>query len=215
MKVLILGATGMVGGEVLEQCLANDKIQNVLTVGRRKSGIEHPKLKEVEHGDFLDYSALEAELSQVNLCFYCLGVYQTKVSKEEFWEITVDYLKAIIGTLERTNSNVRFCLFSAQGASTSERSPIRFAKAKGRAENILLASELSEKYVFRPGFIMPGPQKKNASVSLRLFEPVYRLFPRIGIDAPELARVMIDVGMNQNESTVFENRDLREYSKRR
>lgn len=215
MKVLILGATGMVGGEVLEQCLANDKIQNVLTVGRRKSGIEHPKLKEVEHGDFLDYSALEAELSQVNLCFYCLGVYQTKVSKEEFWEITVDYLKAIIGTLERTNSNVRFCLFSAQGASTSERSPIRFAKAKGRAENILLASELSEKYVFRPGFIIPGPQKKNASVSLRLFEPVYRLFPRIGIDAPELARVMIDVGMNQNESTVFENRDLREYSKRR
>ena len=154
----------------MEQCLANDKIQNVLTVGRRKSGIEHPKLKEVEHGDFLDYSALEAELSQVNLCFYCLGVYQTKVSKEEFWEITVDYLKAIIGTLERTNSNVRFCLFSAQGASTSERSPIRFAKAKGRAENILLASELSEKYVFRPGFIIPGSQKKNASVSLRLFE---------------------------------------------
>ena len=152
MKVLILGATGMVGGEVLEQCLANGKIQSVLTVGRRKGGIKHPKLKEIEHGDFLDFSALEAELPQVNVCFYCLGVYQTQVSKEKFWEIMVDYLKALIGAFESTNKNVRFCLFSAQGASTSERSPLRFAKVKGRAENVLSVSELSEKYIFRPGF---------------------------------------------------------------
>ena len=167
MEVLILGATGMVGSEVLVQCLANDKIQNVLTAGRRMSGIQHPKLKEIEHSNFLEFSALEAELSQVNICFYCLGVYQSQVSKEEFWEITVDYLRAMISTFERTNKNVRFCLFSAQGASTSERSPIRFAKAKGRAENILLASELSEKYIFRPGLIVPGPQSKECHLTCK------------------------------------------------
>ena len=211
MNVLILGATGMVGGEVLAQCLANDEINTVLSIGRRKSGVEHPKLKEIEHSDFLDFTALETELAEVDVCFYCLGVYQAQVSKVQFWEITVDYLEALVRAFERANTNVRFCLFSAQGASTSEKNPIRFAKAKGRAENILLASELAEKYVFRPGFIMPGPESKNATLSAKLFAPLYRLLPIIGIDVPELARVIIDVGMNQHETTVFENRDMRAY----
>ena len=201
----------MVGGEVLEQCLSNDKIQSVLTVGRRKSGVDHPILKEIKHDNFLDYSTIETELKDVDVCFFCLGVYQAKVSKTQFWEITVDYLAALVRSFELANKTIRFCLFSAQGASTSERSLIRFAKAKGRAENILLASELAEKYIFRPGFIMPGPQSKNATLSAKLFEPVYRLFPMIGIDAPELARVMIDVGLNTHELTFFENRDLRAF----
>ncbi len=211
MRIVIFGATGMVGSEVLAQCLANDNIESVLTVGRRNSGTDHPKLKEIKHRDFLDFSGLEPDLADVDVCFYCLGVYQAQVPKEQFWEITVDYLEALVRAFERTNTNVRFCLFSAQGASSSEKSPIRFAKAKGRAENVLMGSELAEKYVFRPGFIMPGPQSKNATLSAKMFEPIYRLFPIIGIDAPELARVMIDVGINQHEMTVFENRDMRAY----
>jgi len=213
MRAAIFGATGMVGGEVLEQCLANYKIKSVLAIGRRKSGVEHSKLKEIEHNDFLDFTTVEDELADVDVCFYCLGVYQAQVSKAQFWEITVDYLEALVHAFERTNKNVRFCLFSAQGASSSEKSPIRFAKAKGRAENILLASELAEKYVFRPGFIMPQPESKNATMSAKLFAPVYRLFPMIGIDAPELARVMIDIGMNQHETTIIENKDMRQYGR--
>ena len=192
----------MVGGEVLDQCLSNNKIQSVLTVGRRISGISHPKLKEVEHDNFLDYSTLETGLKDVDVCYFCLGVYQAKVSKELFWEITVEYLAALVSAIERANKNARFCLFSAQGASTSERSFIRFARAKGRAENILLASELAEKYIFRPGFIMPGPNSKNATLSAKLFEPFYRLFPMIGIDATELASVMINVGLNTHKLTI-------------
>lgn len=211
MRVAIFGATGMVGGEVLEQCLANNEIKSILTVGRRKSGVRHLKLKEIGHSDFLNFTALDDELADVDVVYYCLGVYQAQVSKAQFWEITVDYLEALVRAFERANKNVRFCLFSSQGASTSEKSPIRFAKAKGRAENILLASELAEKYVFRPGFILPGAKSKNVTLSAKLFEPIYRLFPMIGIDAPELARVMIDIGMNQHKTTVFENRDMRAY----
>lgn len=214
MNVLILGATGMVGGELLAHCLAHEKITNVVSAGRRRSGVQHPKLKEIEHRDFLDYSALEATLAQADVCFHCLGVYQAQVSKAEFWRITVDYLEALVRAFERTNKEVRFCLFSAQGASRSERSPLLFARAKGRAETVLLASGLAEKYVFRPGYIMPGPRKRNSTLSMRLFEPIYRLFPRIGIDAPELARVMVDVGVNRHATTVFENRDLRAYRTR-
>ena len=211
MDVLILGATGMVGGEVLAQCLGDDRIHSVLTVGRRRCGFDHPKLREIEHSDFLDYSALEDELASVDGCFYCLGVYQAHVSKAQFWHVTVDYLEALVRTLERVNKDVRFCLFSAQGASTSERSPLRFAKAKGRAENILFASGISERYAFRPGYILPGPQNQNTTLSAKLIAPLYRLFPVLGIDAPDLARAMIDVGINRNKRTIFENRDLRKF----
>ena len=96
LNVLILGATGMVGSEVLAQSLANDDIKSVLTVGRRSSGTNHPKLQEVLHDDFLDYSALEAKLTDIDIVLYCLGVYQAHVSKEQFWEITVRYLEELI-----------------------------------------------------------------------------------------------------------------------
>lgn len=201
----------MVGSEVFQQCLNDDRIASILVIGRRSAGIQHDKITEVEHGNFLDFSDIEPRLSDIDVCIYCLGVYQTQVSKQQFWEITVDYLQALIKALERTNCNVRFCLFSAQGASTSEKSPIRFAKAKGRAENILLASRLAEKYIFRPGFIMPGPKRKSPSLGERMFRPIYRLFPVLGIDAPDLAAVMLDVGINDAEKTVFGNRDLRVY----
>lgn len=211
MNVLILGATGMVGSDVLAQCLDNDRIESVLSIARRNSRVDHPKLQEIVHNDFLDFTSLEEKLTNIDVVYYCLGVYQAQVSKAQFWEITVDYLEALIRALERTNKKVRFCLFSAQGASTKESSLLRFANAKGRAENVLTASELSEKYVFRPGFIMPGPASKRSPLYTKLFEPIYRLIPIIGIDAPELARVMIDVGLNGHEITVFENKDMRRY----
>jgi uncharacterized protein YbjT (DUF2867 family) len=209
LRVCLLGATGMVGSEVLSQCLDDDRIASVLVVGRRTTGIQHDKITEIEHGNFLDFSALRPDLSNVDLCIYCLGVYQAQVPKQQFWEITVDYLQALVRVLEEVNCNIRFCLFSAQGASTSERSPIRFARAKGRAENLLLASRLTGKFIFRPGFIMPGPNKKSPSMAERLFRPLYRLLPVLGIDAPDLAAVMLNVGINGAEKTVFENRDLR------
>ncbi|MCG8508315.1 MAG: NAD(P)H-binding protein [Rhodospirillales bacterium] len=211
MNVLITGATGMVGSEVLTRCLAEDKITHVLAVGRRKCGVTDAKLSEVEHDDFLDYALLENRLAHIDACFFCIGVYQNSVSKDEFWRVTVDYPKALIEAFERASNKVRFCLFSAQGASSSEKSPIRFAKAKGRAENILLASGLTEKYVFRPGFIRSGPAKRGAIAYEKWFVPAYKLFPRIGIDAPDLARVMVDVGINGHAQTIFENRDLRAY----
>jgi uncharacterized protein YbjT (DUF2867 family) len=213
LRVCLLGATGMVGSEVLNQCLDDDRIALILVIGRRSTGAQHDKVAEIEHGNFLDFSALKSRLSDIDVCIYCLGVYQAQVSKQRFWEITVDYLQALISALEGVNCDVRFCLFSAQGASTSEQSPIRFAKAKGRAENLLLASKLSQKFIFRPGFIMPGPNKKSPSLAERLFRPAYRLLPGLGIDAPDLATVMMCVGINGAEKTVFENRDLRAYAR--
>ena len=165
IDVLIFGATGMVGTEVLHQCLGRDQIDRVVTIGRHATGIVHPKLVEIEHQNFLDFALLEAELSDADICIYCLGVYQNQVPADTFWEITVDYLSALIDVLESVNRNLTFCLFSAQGADPTEKSPFRFAKAKGRAEKILLDSAIHRKYIFRPGYIKPGRKSATAGWS--------------------------------------------------
>jgi len=209
MKAIVFGATGMVGSEVLDICLRSDEIESVTTIGRRKTRIEHAKYRDIEHDNFLDYGSIGTNLSEIDICFYCLGVYQAQVSKEKFWEITVDYLAALTKALEQTGPDIRFCLMSAQGASPSERSLMRFANAKGRAEKLLLDSQLAEKFIFRPGYIKPGPKQSNMTLSAKAFEPLYRLFPAIGVDAIDLANAMVEVGLRGHEKTVLENRDLR------
>ena len=106
IKTIILGGTGMVGTEVVHQCLANNDLQKVVAVGRRPLAIEHPKLLDVKHENFLDFSALEEDLADADVCFYCLGVYQNRVSKDKFWVVTVDYLDAFLSSLERGTMGV-------------------------------------------------------------------------------------------------------------
>jgi nucleoside-diphosphate-sugar epimerase len=209
MKASIFGATGMVGTEVLHQCLKSDQINNVLTIGRHTTGLAHPKLRDIEHPNFLDFSSLEAELAQVDICFYCLGVYQNQVEADKFWEITVDYLAALIDSFERVNHDLTFCLFSAQGADVSEKSPLRFAKAKGRAERILSDSSILQKYTFRPGFINPGRKNAQTGWSGKIAQLIYKLIPCIGIDATDIAKVMIKVGLKGNSKSLFSNREMR------
>ena len=213
IKTIILGGTGMVGTEVVHQCLANNDLQKVVAVGRRPLAIEHPKLLDVKHENFLDFSALEEDLADADVCFYCLGVYQNRVSKDKFWVVTVDYLDAFLSSLERVNKKIIFCLFSAQGADPKERSPFRFAKAKGRAEQHLWDSSIEKTYVFRPGFINPGRRSTISGPTLWAFQLIYKLIPKIGIDAPDLAKVMIHVGLNGHELAIFENKDLRSMAK--
>jgi nucleoside-diphosphate-sugar epimerase len=213
MNVAIFGATGMVGTEVLHQCLNSDQINNVLTIGRHKTGLAHPKLRDIEHQNFLDFSSLESELLQVDIFFYCLGVYQNQVEADKFWEITVDYLAALIGSLEHVNRDLTFCLFSTQGADPSEKSLFRFAKAKGRAERILSDSSILKKYAFRPGFINPGRKSAQTRWSGRIAQVICELIPSIGIDATDIAKVMIKVGLNGNSKSLLSNREMRGLAK--
>ena len=213
MKAMIFGATGMVGSEVLHLCLENDQFESVVTVGRRTTGVAHEKIRDIEHENFLDFSSLSEELADVDICFYCLGVYQSKVDKKKFWEITVDYLNALLDMMEKIDKEITFCLFSAQGADPSEKTPIRFAKTKGRAEKRLIESPLKTKYVFRPGYIAPGERNPVEMWSVALFKPIYKLLPFIGIDVPDLARVMIHVALMGSEKTILENRDMRTIAK--
>ena len=214
MEAVIFGATGMVGIEVLDQCLAARQISRVVTLGRNTTGLEHEKLQEIEHSDFLDFSAQEHTLATADLCFYCLGVYQTRVSRQKFWQVTVDYLDALIATLEAVNKGITFCLFSTQGAAPKENSPFLFGNVKGRAEKHLGDSALHNQYIFRPGYISPGRKTAISGPGMWLCKPIYKLFPFLGINAVDLAAAMVDVGLNGHANTVLGNGDLRAIAQR-
>lgn len=208
MNALVLGATGMVGSEVLNHCLVSDQITSVLALGRKSTGITHPKLNEIAHENFLDFSSLQDELKKIDIVYYCLGVYQNKVSKDDFWKITVDYQNALILELEKTGREITFCLFSAMGADPKERSFMLFAKAKGRAEKLLTESKLARMYIFRPGYIHPDNGFRN-DIWVKLFQPIFRLFPSIGVNATHLGKVIAQVGITGFDKTILENKDIR------
>jgi len=202
-SALITGATGMVGNWVLEGLLARPDVERVLSITRRAGDIRHGKLREVVHGDFLDFSGLEGDLAGIDVCFYCLGVYTGRVSKEAFFEITCDVQKALTDVLAKASPGATFVLFGASGADPTEKSPILFARAKGRAERLLSETPFPRQYVFRPGYIHPTGGRRPEGLSYRLFFPIagplMTMFPFLGVTDAALARAMVRVGIEGAE----------------
>jgi uncharacterized protein YbjT (DUF2867 family) len=209
MTALIFGATGMVGIEVLHECLKEDRIDRVVAVVRNGTGVVHHKLTEIRHSDFTDYLPIEYALAEADLCFFCIGVYQGKVPEDEFWEVTVDYQVNLVKAFVQIGADPVFCMFSGAGADRTGKSKMLFARAKGKAEQHLLDSRISRKYIFRPGYIHPGRKKAKPRIPSWLVTPFYKLMPGIGIDAPDLARVMVRVALDGSGVDTLENKDLR------
>jgi uncharacterized protein YbjT (DUF2867 family) len=212
--LLLFGATGMVGSEVLDLALADPRVAAVVSIGRRPTGLTHAKLTEVRHADFLDLTAIEPSLSAASACIHCLGVYQNAVPADEFWRITYGYVDALVTALERRRPGIRFVLMGAQGADPTERRPFLFAKAKGRAEKRLTTSRLTDHFITRPGYIDPGRVASRASAPTWIARPLYRLLPFLGIDARDLARVMLEQAITGEGPRLLENRALRAAAKR-
>ena len=215
-RVVIVGATGMVGGYAVRYALQDPTVGSVTSIGRRKLGISHPKLKEVLHQDFADCSSLAEELSGQDGSVFCLGTYTGAVSDVELRTITVDYTIEFARVLRRSSPAAAFSFLSGNGADPTGRSRFAFARYKGEAENALLAAGFPRLYVFRPGYIYPVEPRKEPNFSYRLLRaiyPVFRaLFPDKVVRADDLARAMVDAaarGTEKRQSLVLENRDIR------
>jgi len=210
---VITGATGMVGSKALRALLESEQINRVISVSRKKTGVENEKLKEIIHTDFLDFSNLEKDLQGIDICVYCLAVYQNQVSKEKYEEITCDYQKAFTDVFEKSNPNATFVLFGAAGADPTGKSSMTFAKVKGRAENLLLQTKFPKKYILRPGFICPTDKRIPPGTVNKIIMPfmriVYKLFPSTGVYDFELGRALAKVAINGHEKTILENKDIR------
>jgi len=211
-NVIITGSNGMIGNLVLHDCLNRDDVKQVTSLSRKPLGIVHPKLKEVIHNDFMDYSNIEDTLKNQDLCFFCIGVYTGKVSKEEFKKITVDVTKIFATVLKRNSPNADFCFLSGQGADQAEKSKVMFAREKGIAENILLGLHFPHTYIFRPGYIYPVTPRKEPHFGytfMRIIYPLVKPFPNASVTSIQLATKMVEIGLNGGNKIVYENKDIR------
>jgi len=215
-RVVVVGATGMVGGYALRHALDDPAIGAVTTIARRSLGITHPKLTEVSHPNFADCSALERPLKGHDAAVFCLGTYTGAVPDAELRTITVDYTIEFARVLRQSSPDASFSFLSGSGADPTGRSRLPYARYKGEAEKALLAAGFPRMYIFRPAYIYPVEPRKEPNLSYRILRAVYPvfqlLFPNQVIRADDLGRLMVDAvvhGTPGRTGPVFENRETR------
>ena len=214
MKVIVTGATGMVGEGVLLACLEDPRVERVLAVSRRPCGHEHAKLRECLVPDFRDLGAVESELTGYDACFYCAGVSSVGLSEAEYTVITYDTPLAFAGTLVRLNPQLVFNHVSGSHTDGTEQGKVMWARVKGKAENALMRLPFKGIYNFRPGLMKPMPGQKNIKLGYKLGLLLYPLlalvFPALSLR--EVGRAMINAAERGAPQSVLEPKDIKALS---
>lgn len=216
MNVLILGATGMVGQGVLRECLLDEGVTRVVTLGRSPTGQSHPKLREIVHGELLNLRPIEGQLTGLDACFYCLGASATGLSEADYTQINYVLTMSVAEALARIDPDMTFVYVSGAGTDSSERGRAMWARVKGRTENALLRLPFKAAYMLRPGLIIPMHGVKSKTRLYRAFYTVLgpllplmrKLFPRSIITTEQLGRVMLRLARSGYSKPVLETADL-------
>ena len=215
-RVIITGATGMVGGSALRICLQNPDVSRVTVLVRSRTGMNDARLREVVVDDFNDYSALTNVLENQDVALFCLGAYTGAVPDDLFRQITVDYTLAFARALHQASPQAAFCFLSGQGADQTEKSRMAFARYKGAAEKALLEIGFPRVHLFRPGYIYPVTPRKEPNIVYTITRFLYpllrRIYPNLGISSEDLAAAMVYAGLygtGEIENPVLENKDIR------
>ncbi len=216
MKVLIFGGTGMVGQAALRECLQASDVELVQTVGRAATGQRHPKLRELVHADMFDYADIEAELSDYDACFFCIGITSAGMKEPAYTRFTYDMTLAVASTLARLNPRMVFVYVSGAGADTAEKSRVMWERVRGRTENAVLRQPFRGAYIFRPGMIQPLDGIKSKTASYRIFysltKPLLPLLraalPRHILSTREVGQAMLAVVRNGAPRRVLESADI-------
>jgi uncharacterized protein YbjT (DUF2867 family) len=210
-RIILTGATGMVGEGVLLTCLAQPGVEAVLSLSRRPSGRVHPKLRELLIPDFFDLSAVEGQLAGYTACFFCAGVSAVGMSEADYTRVTHDLTLHVAATLARQNPRLVFCYVSGAGTDSHGKSRQMWARVKGRTENDL-RSLFHAACMFRPGFLQPVAGQQHV---LKLYSwlgwlyPVLRkLAPATACSLRELALAMLLEGQHESPTPVLEVRDI-------
>ena len=193
IKVIITGATGMVGEGVLSVCLQNQDIEKILIINRRPSGITHPKITEIIHENFYDLSPAESHLSGYDACFFCLGVSSVGMNSEEYFKVTYLLTMHFAETVSRLNKDMIFFYVSGAGTDSSEKGRIGWARVKGKTENDLMKLPFRKVYRYRPAFMKPIKGQKRA---LSFYKYINWLFPLFKMLSPGNFNTMEEVGLS-------------------
>lgn len=219
LRVILTGATGMVGEGVLHECLHSPLVSEVLLLGRRSARIDHPKVREVLRPDLTDLAPIAGQLGGYDACFFCLGVSSIGMKEPAYTRLTYDLTLAVATALVRANapevtgrSDMTFCYISGAGTDSTERGRTMWARVKGRTENALMKLPFAHVYNFRPPFMRPTPGLKNTLPLYRylgwLYRPGRALFPKGFITLSELGRAMIHAAAYGAPRPVLEPLDI-------
>jgi uncharacterized protein YbjT (DUF2867 family) len=216
MKVLLFGATGMVGQGVLRECLLDPDVERVTAVVRAASGQTHDKLVEVVHDDFMDYGKIATDLDGHDACLFCLGVSSAGMNEADYTRVTYDLTLAAAQALVRLRPAMTFIYVSGAGTDSTEKGRSMWARVKGRTENALLALPFAHAYMFRPGFIQPRHGVRSKTPLYRvvyvLTTPLAPLFvwltPGLATTTERVGRAMLHVARHGADKKVLETRDI-------
>jgi uncharacterized protein YbjT (DUF2867 family) len=216
MKVILFGATGMVGQGVLRECLIDPGVESVLAVGRSPTGQRHAKLREIVHDDFFDFSGVESQLVGYDACFFCLGVSSVGMDEERYRHLTYDLTMAAATTLAKLNPGMVFVYVTGRGTDSTEQGRLMWARVKGKTENDLLKLPFKAAYMFRPAGIQPlhGVRSKTPwvqaiyAVTAPLLSLLNRTSPQYMTTTEQVGRAMIKVARDGYPKPVLESEDI-------
>jgi uncharacterized protein YbjT (DUF2867 family) len=216
MKVILFGATGMVGQGCLRECLLDPDVETVLAVGRSPTGQRHAKLREIVHDNFMDYSVIESELAGFDACFFCLGVSSIGMDEQHYRHLTYDITLAAATTLSKLNPGMVFIYVTGRSIDSTEQGPMMWARVKGKTENDLLKLPFKAAYMFRPAGIQPlhGIKSKTAwiqaiyVVTSPLLSLLNRTSPKFMTTTEQVGRAMIKVARDGYPKPVLESEDI-------
>ncbi|NJC25835.1 NAD-dependent epimerase/dehydratase family protein [Neolewinella antarctica] len=203
LHVLLTGATGMIGKGVLLECLESSAVAKVLSVGRQSLGMTHPKLEELIHRDFTDFSTSQEQISafKPGACFHCMGVSSLGMNETDYSRLTYDVTKSLADTIYLANDRAVFTYVSGAGTDSSEKGSLMWARVKGRTENYVINRGFGGAYAFRIGMVIPvkGVKSKSGWVNAiyTITRPIYGLFQKLDsvVTSAQVGQVMIKLAV--------------------
>lgn len=213
MKVIVTGATGMVGEGVLLECLQNDKVSEVIMLNRKHFDLQHPKLKEIIVKDFMHLENVHHDLTGYDACFFCAGISSVGLKEDAYRQITYDVTMNVAKTLSSINPSMTLIYVSGSGTDSSEKGKLMWARVKGKTENDLLKLPFKAVYNFRPGMMKSTQGQKNVKWGFKIMDALYPLinllFPAFVSTLQEVALAMISVAVKPYESSTLEVKDIK------
>jgi hypothetical protein len=214
MKVIITGSTGMVGRSTLNECLVNDKVSEVLVVNRRELDVSHPKLKELIHKDFMDFSNVSNEFKGYDACFHCMGVTSVGKNEEEFTKFTYDITKSLVDACHTANPNMVFNYVSGTGTDSTEKGRIMWARVKGKTENYVLNKGFKDAYMIRLGALIPEGEVSSGTswykyiyILMKPFNPLFKMFKSVTTSS-RFGKMMINSVTANQDLKHLEGKDI-------
>ena len=216
LKIILTGATGMVGEGVLHESLQNTDVEKVLVITRKSCGYSHPKLTEIVHSDFFDFSSLGNDLKGYNTCFFCLGVTALGKTEAEYSRLTYTLTLNFAATISALNPDMTFSYISGAGTDSTEKGRTMWARVKGKTENDLMKLPFRQVYNFRPGGIEPFLPLKPSQTYYKTYRYLGWLFSLMKVIAPnyvitlkDLAAAMINATLTGYPKHIVEMKDMK------